>query len=116
MMLTAELGFAHYLEDLRETAGLKNVDIANIVDVSEATVSRWGKGMSLPHPKTQLMLSDLHYVVNRLRDSYSRDETRMWLYARHPQLSGERAIDVVAMGRAEDVLTVVERLDSLAPL
>lgn len=113
-MLKAELGFVHYLEDLRETAGLKSVDIANIVDVSEATVSRWGKGMSLPHPKTQLVLSDLHYVVNRLRDSYTRDETRLWLYARHPQLAGERAIDLVAAGRAEDVLTVIERLDSFA--
>ena len=39
-MLKVELGFVHYLEDLRETAGLKSVDIANIVDVSEATVSR----------------------------------------------------------------------------
>lgn len=115
-MLKVELGFVHYLEDLRETAGLKSVDIANIVDVSEATVSRWGKGMSLPHPKTQLVLSDLHYVVNRLRDSYTRDETRLWLYARHPQLAGERAIDLVASGRAEEVLTVIERLDSLAAL
>jgi DNA-binding XRE family transcriptional regulator len=113
-MLKAELGFVHYLEDLRETAGLKSVDVANIVDVSEATVSRWGKGMSLPHPKTQLMLSDLHYVVNRLRDSYTRDEARLWLYSRHPQLNGERAVDVIAAGRAEEVLTVIERLDSAA--
>jgi DNA-binding XRE family transcriptional regulator len=115
-MLKVELGFVHYLEDLRETAGLKSVDIANIVNVSEATVSRWSKGMALPHPKTQLVLSDLHYVVNRLRDSYTRDETRLWLYARHPQLGGERAIDLVASSRAEDVLTVIERLDSLATL
>ena len=115
-MLKAELGFGNYLEDLRETAGLKSVDIANIVDVSEATVSRWGKGSSLPHPKTQLMLSDLHYVVNRLRDSYTRDEARLWLYSRHPQLDGERAVDVIAAGRAEEVLTVIERLDSAAYL
>jgi predicted transcriptional regulator len=105
-MLKAELGFVHYLEDLRETAGLKSVDVANIVDVSEATVSRWGKGMSLPHPKTQLMLSDL--------DSYTRDEARLWLYSRHPQLGSERAVDVIAAGRAEEVLTVIERLDSAA--
>jgi transcriptional regulator with XRE-family HTH domain len=113
-MLKAQLGFGHYLDDLRETAGLKSVDIANITGVSEATVSRWVKGQSLPHPKTQLLLSDLHYVANRLRDSYGRDETRLWLYARHPQLNGERAMDVIANGRAEEVLTVLERLDSSA--
>ena len=113
-MLKSELGFAHYLEDLRETAGLKGIDVANIAGVSEATVSRWSKGQALPHPKTQLMLSDLHYVVNRLRDLYTREEARLWLMARHPQLDGERAIDLVASGRAEDVLTVIERLDAAA--
>jgi DNA-binding XRE family transcriptional regulator len=113
-MLKAELGFAHYLEDLRDTAGLKSVDIANIADVSEPTVSRWGKGHALPHPKTQLMLSDLHYVTVRLRELYTKDETRIWLYARHPQLEGQRAMDLIATGRAEDVLTVIERLDASA--
>jgi hypothetical protein len=36
------------------------------------------------------------------------------LYSRHPQLAGERAVDVIAAGRAEEVLTVIERLDSAA--
>lgn len=113
-MLKAELGFPHYLKDLREIAGLKSVDIANIADVSEPTVSRWGKGHAFPHPKTQLMLSDLHYVTTRLREVYTREETRIWLYARHPQLNGQRALDLIASGDAETVLTVIERLDASA--
>ena len=111
-MLKAELGFAHYLEDLRETAGLKSVDIANIADVSEPTVSRWGKGHAMPHPKTPLMLSDLHYVIGRLQEFYAADEIRTWLYARHPQLGGERAIDFIHDNKTIDVLKVIDRLDS----
>ncbi len=104
--------FAQYVDDLRETGGLKGTDIANIADVSEATVSRWSKGTASPHPRTQLVLSDLHYVVNRLRDYYSRDEIRVWLFARHPQLDGERAIDLINAGKSEIVLDILERLDA----
>jgi uncharacterized protein (DUF2384 family) len=104
--------FAQYVDELRETGGLKGTDIANIADVSEATVSRWSKGTASPQPRTQLVLSDLHYVVNRLRDYYTRDEVRVWLFARHPQLGGERAIDLINEGKSEDVLDVLERLDS----
>lgn len=108
--------FAQYVDKLREAGGLKGTDIANIADVSEATVSRWSKGTASPQPRTQLILSDLHYVVNRLRDYYARDEVRVWLFARHPQLGGERAIDLINRGKSEAVLEVIERLDSGAYL
>ncbi|MCA0433600.1 MAG: DUF2384 domain-containing protein [Proteobacteria bacterium] len=113
-MLQTQSAIAHYLEGLRETGGLKGVDMANIADVSEATVSRWIKGSALPHPRTQLLLSDLHYVVTRLRDYYTAAEVRIWLFARHPQLDGARAIDLIASGRTEDVVAVLDRLDASA--
>ena len=107
---------ARYLDELREAGGLKGTDIANIADVSAATVSRWVNDKASPHPRTQLVLSDLHYVVGRLAEFYAPDEIRMWLYARHPQLGGERAIDVIVAGRSEEVLAVLDRLDAGAYL
>ena len=101
---------------MREDGGLKGVDIANIVDVSTATVSRWSTGRASPHPSTQLMISDLHYMVGRLREYYSSREIRMWLYARHPQLDGARAIDLINDGRSEEVLAILDRLDAGAYL
>jgi hypothetical protein len=50
-MLKGEIGFAGYLEGLRETAGLNNIDIANFAGVSASMVSRWRKGHSVPDPK-----------------------------------------------------------------
>ena len=107
---------ARYIDELRKEGGLKGTDIANIADVSTATVSRWSNGKLSPHPRTQLVLSDLHYVVGRLRDYYSSNEIRIWLFARHPQLGGERAIDIINDGRSEEVLDILERLDSGAYL
>lgn len=98
------------IDDLRERGGLKGTDIANIAAVSPATVSRWTSGASFPHPKTQLLISDLRYVVDRLAELYSPEETRIWLYARHRLLNGNRAIDLIHAGQADEVLTIIESL------
>jgi hypothetical protein len=107
---------ARYIGELEKIGGLKGTDIANIADVSKATVSGGASGALKPRPHMQLILSDLHYVVGRLQEYYSADEIRIWLYARHPQLEGERAIDLINQGKSERVLHVLERLDAEAYL
>jgi uncharacterized protein (DUF2384 family) len=52
----------------------------------------------------------LRYVVDRLAEFYSPDETRLWLYARHPLLDGARAIDLIHAGGADRVLAVIDSL------
>jgi transcriptional regulator with XRE-family HTH domain len=101
---------ARIVEDLRTRGGIKGSDLANITDVSPATVSRWAAGKASPHPKTQLVISDLRYVVDRLAEFYSPEETRIWLYAKHPLMEGARAIDLIHAGEADRVLAVIEGL------
>jgi transcriptional regulator with XRE-family HTH domain len=100
------------LEHLREDGGLQGKDIANIVAVSPATVSRWSNGKASPDLRTQTVIADLRYVVDRLNDFYTPDEIRLWLHASHAMLKGERAIDLINVGRTEEVLSVIESLDS----
>jgi transcriptional regulator with XRE-family HTH domain len=102
---------AAIIDILKERGGLKGTDVANIAAVSPATVSRWTSGTSLPHPKTQLLISDLRYVVDRLAELYNPEETRVWLYSRHRLLNGGRAIDLIHEGRADEVLTIIESLN-----
>lgn len=102
---------ATILDGLKQRGALKGTDVANIAAVSPATVSRWTSGTSFPHPKTQLLISDLRYVVDRLAELYDPEETRVWLYARHRLLGGERAIDLIHAGRTDEVLTIVESLN-----
>ena len=101
-----------FLNDLQKIGGLKGTDIANFTDVSKSTVSRWSSGQKSPHSRTQLILSDLHYVVMRLSEYYSDEEIRAWLYSRHPQLDGARAIDLIHEDRSEEVLNILDRLDA----
>ena len=83
--------FPQFIRRLQETGGLKPTDIANLAGVSAATVSDWANGRKSPHPKTQLLVSDLAYVAMRLAEYYGTAEIRPWLYARHPQLDGARS-------------------------
>src|ERR1700674_2161105 len=105
-----------FIDELHAEGGLTGTDIANIADVSKATVSRWKSGTVKPQPSTQLVLSDLHYVVGRLKEYYTADEIRTWLYARHPQLEGARAIDLINQNKSEEVLRILDRLDAEAYL
>ena len=100
------------LQTLEESSGLKSTDLANFTNVSKATVSRWKNGSKIPHPSSQLVISDLRYTVMRLSEYYRKQEIRTWLYARHPQLNGSRPIDLIAANRTQDVLAVLDRLDA----
>lgn len=97
---------------LRDSGGLQGKDIANIVAVSPATVSRWSSGKATPDIKTQTIIAELRYVVDRLSEFYTADETRLWLHTPHAMLGGERAIDLINGARAEEVLAVIENLEA----
>ena len=100
------------IDHLREGGGLQGKDIANIVSVSAATVSRWSSGRATPDLKTQTVIANVRYAVDRLADFYTPDETRIWLHAAHPLLKGERAIDLINSARTTQVLSLIENLDA----
>ena len=111
-MSHVQTAFARFIGEIELAGGLRGTDIANITDVSKATVSRWRNGSAKPQPANELRIADLHYVVGRLAEFYDTDEIRIWLYARHPQLEGERAIDLIHADRTDEVLQVLARLDA----
>jgi transcriptional regulator with XRE-family HTH domain len=100
------------LQYLRDDGGLQGKDIANITGVSTPTVSRWSTGKASPDLKTQTLIAELRYVVDRLADFYTPEETRLWLHAPHQMLNGARAIDLIHAGKTEEVLAVIESLDA----
>ncbi len=108
----ASTAISRSISDLEEIGGLNGMDIANVTGVSKATVSRWRTGIKKPQPKSERVLADLVYVVRRLEDYYTNDEVRIWLYARHPQLEGQRAIDLIHEGKVIEIFQVLDRLDA----
>jgi hypothetical protein len=110
--MTTKYSVSRVIDELNEEGGLTGADLANIVDVSTATVSRWRSGAVTPQPGTQRVLADFHTVVGRLREYYAANEIRTWLHARHPQLAGARVIDLISRNSTEDVLRILDRLDA----
>lgn len=110
--MSAIAAVPRYINELTDEGGLKGADIANIAQVSRATVSRWKSGDAKPQPNNELILADLFYVVGRLRDYYSTENIRTWLYAPHPQLGGQKAIDLIHAGKTIEVLRVLDRLEN----
>ncbi|MFQ5774976.1 MAG: hypothetical protein ACE5GS_10685 [Kiloniellaceae bacterium] len=104
------------IDDLKDRGGLKGIDVANITRVSKATVTRWSAGTHSPQPSTQLVLSDLRYVVEKLAEFYTPDEVRVWLNSRNELLDGRRAIDLIHGGRTDVVLEAIERMGDMAYL
>ena len=103
---------AHVIDRLKGDGGLQGRDIANIMAVSPATVSRWASGKAAPDLHTQSVMAALRYIVDRLGEFYTPDETRLWLHAKHPMLDNARAIDLIHAGKMEEVLAVIEALDA----
>lgn len=101
------------LDQLKEKGKLSGVDVANITHVSKATVSRWANGVASPHPKVQLMLSDLKFVVDRLSELYTPDETRLWLYSHNDPLGGTVPIALINQGETVRVLQAIEDIAGL---
>ena len=107
---------ARIIGDLRTRGGLKGLDIANIVDMSPPTVSRWSSGKGTPPLQVQKIIADLRYVVDLLSDYYTPDEIRLWLHVNQPLLGNERAIDLIINNRTDEILQLIERLDAGAYL
>ena len=61
-------------------------------------------------------MSDLPFVAMRLGEYYSHEEVRARLQARHPQLEGARAIDLIQEDCTEEVVAILDRLDADAYL
>lgn len=111
--MTNENVVARTFCDIERAGALTGTDVANVADVSKATVSRWRSGQSTPKVEVQLVLSDLRYVIDKLSEFYEPDEIRLWLYARNDLLGGETAMGLIHARRTEQVLDAIDRISGL---
>jgi uncharacterized protein (DUF2384 family) len=51
-------------------------------------------------------------ILDRLSDFYTPEEKRHWLHRSHPMLAGRSAVECINTGRAQEVLAVIESLDT----
>jgi transcriptional regulator with XRE-family HTH domain len=108
---------AKKLDTLRSLGGIKSVDVANLLNTTPETVSRWNQGKSSPRGQAERTLLELEYILEKLSQFYEDPEDRrLWLYSRQKLLSDQKPADLVQQGRISEVLEALDQLQDLVYL
>lgn len=103
---------AKRLNTIKARTGIKGRDLAQLLNTTPETVSRWQTGRAEPHRERLEQLLTLEWLADQLAEFYPPDEARLWLFSPHRLLGGDRPADRIQTGRSEDVLALIEQLKS----
>lgn len=101
---------ARKLETIREKASLKSIDIAQMMDRTAETVSRWNKGRAYPHGRNETFLMELAYIVECLSDFYTPAEAREFFLSPQRLLDGEKPAELLQRGEIKRVMNLVKQI------
>ena len=101
---------ASRLDTIEEVAGITGREVAQLLDTTPETVSRWRRGKVEPRPGRLERLLLLEWLVSGLSDFYKPKEARLWLLSPHRLLGGDRPADRIQQGKLNDVLAIIEQL------
>ena len=101
---------AERIEAIQRSAEITAREIAQLLDTTPETISRWRGGKTEPHPKMRDSLLQLEWLVSELAELYRPQQAHLWLFSPHKLLNGERPVDLVRRGQTERVLQVIAQL------
>lgn len=99
---SVELGIADVAAGLQEQLGQELVSV--IVGCDTRTVARWANGEGQPPQAAEQRLRDAFQIVELLTAADSAAVARLWFTGMNPQLNDETPAEVLADGRAREVL------------
>ena len=104
------------LEELLADDVVDAADIARAVGTTAGSVTCWRAGEGSPTPETELRLLELSTLVTLARKHLLPESARLWLRSPDPDLSYDKPLDLVAVGRYREavgaLLAVVEGVTS----
>lgn len=101
---------ADRLERIRVCGGIKGRDVAQLLDTTPETVSRWNTGRVEPQREHLQRLLTLEFLLQELGEFYSPEEAKLWLFSPHRLLGGERPAERIQQGKIDDVLALLDQL------
>ena len=101
---------ADRLQTIEKVSGLTDREMAPMIHTTPETISRWRSGKTEPQPKLRDNLLHLEWLVSQLAELYQPQQARLWLFAPHKLLSGERPVDLIERGDFEKVLQIIDQL------
>jgi transcriptional regulator with XRE-family HTH domain len=108
------VAFAQKIEALRADFR-SSAQLADLLGVSRSQVTRWLQGAGID-PLNAEKVDLLELVWSNVLRLYERDAALAWLFGVNPLLGDRRPIDLIRLGRAEELMRAIraERSDSVA--
>jgi transcriptional regulator with XRE-family HTH domain len=107
---------AERLANIKELGGITGRDVAQLLDTTPETVSRWTTGRIDPQRDRLRRLLELEFFLAELAEFYSPEEAKLWLFSPHKLLGGETAACRIQAGKTQDVFVLLDQLRSGAYL
>lgn len=98
------------IEAIEKQGGISGRDVAQLLNTSPETVSRWKKGKVSPHTDRLQLLLSLEWLVSEMSELYPPEEAKLWLFSHHKLLGGDRPADRIQSGKIGDVLAIIDQL------
>ena len=105
---------ASKIEALRDDFG-SGAAVADLLGVSRSRVTRWLKGEGID-PLNAERVDLLELVWSNVLRIYDRDAALAWLFGVNPLLGDRRPVDLIRLGRTEELMRAIraERSDTFA--
>ena len=102
----------HRLDRIQDQGGITGREVAQLLQTTPQTVSRWRQGRVSPQPQALERILKLDWLADQLSAVYEPEEARLWLFSRNAGLGGMRPADLIADERIEEVLAIIDRMQS----
>jgi transcriptional regulator with XRE-family HTH domain len=100
------------LEKIKELGGITGRDVAQLMDTTPETVSRWSSGRIDPQRERLQRLLELEFFLTELAEFYSPEEAKLWLFSPQKLLGGQTAAARIQAGKTQDVFALLDQLRS----
>src|ERR1700741_2832081 len=74
---------AEKVDNIKQLGGINSRDVAELLDTTPETVSRWIKGKVDPQRERLQRLLQLEFFLAELSEFYDPEEARLWLLSPH---------------------------------
>ena len=103
---------AERLAKIKDLAAITGRDIAQLLDTTPETISRWSTGKVEPQRERLQRVLELEFFLTELSEFYTPDEARLWLFAPHKLLNGDSPALRIQNDSAQDVFALLDQLRS----
>lgn len=104
---------ASKLDAIKEQGGVKSRDVAQLLDTTPQTISRWQTGKTEPQGDQLRKLLALEWLLGQLAELYAPDEAKLWLFSQHRLLGGDSpAVRIQSRGMdgIDEILALISQI------